>query len=146
MMSEFGSVSSTSTYYIHKLAAVALAKHGENYFNNHVPEDRVISGTRNESKEQRALYLKKNKDSVQALDHLDIDRLWNMLVRYEGKPQGEKNKCPYTKRKDCIDRIVAGGYSVENETAYMNQQEREAEAEAPWRYMTEADTRRTSQR
>ena len=106
-------------YYIDDLAAVSLAKHGENYSNNHVPAGRVIAGAPAKQAQKQA------HPYFFTLDLLDVIRLRHMLVRYEGVQKKYNYK---TNKKNCIVRIIAAGYSVENETAYMNQQKREAEA------------------
>ena len=130
MLTEFGRASSTLAMYdIDDLAAVSLAKHGENYFNNHVPAGRVISlkkkrkadakqaevkqaeedakqAEEEEAKEQRALYLNEAKDSyfvptAETLDRLGLIRVRNLLLRYEGCKRNDQD----TTKKDWT-RIV----------------------------------------
>ena len=48
------------------------------------------------------------------LDRLKVERLWSICKRYEAG----SNSLPYTNKMDCIDRIMAAGYSVEKEMEF----------------------------
>jgi len=130
-------------YYVLDLKDSAIAKHGQQHFDNHVPEGKELSGVaateRAEKEEQERVAAQAARDRAQyavvppeRLLNKGLDQLQAILIRCEGGRQ----KPPYEKSKaGCIERILKAGYDVAAEVAAMEKQkaaddERRAQQEA----------------
>ena len=130
-------------YYVLDLKDAAIAKHGQQHFDNHVPEGKELSGVaateRAEKEEQERVAAQIARDRAQyavvppeRLLNKGLDQLQAILIRCEGGRQ----KPPYEKSKaGCIERILKAGYDVAAEVAAVEKQkaaddERRAQQEA----------------
>lgn len=135
-----GEYTTKTMYYTSDLAAASLKKYGKWHFENKVPEGREISGAKKreadakQEKEQIAYEAARNKEiakreasdpyfvakGAEDLERLKVERLRSICKRYEAG----SNSLPYKNKIDCIDRIMAAGYSVEKETKYVMKQKK----------------------
>lgn len=129
-------------YYVLDLKAAAIAKHGQQHFDNHVPEGKELSGVaakeRAEKGEQERVAAQAASDRApyavvppERLLNKGLDQLQAILIRCEG---GKKlPHCP--SKAGCVERILKAGYDMAAEAAAMARQkaaddERRAQQEA----------------
>jgi hypothetical protein len=116
-------------YYVNDLKDGAIAKHGQDHFDNRVPEGKELSGVaareRAEKEEKDRLAAQAGSDREpyavvppERLGNLGFDGLQALLVRCEGGKIPPFNST----KAGCIERILRAGYDMLAEEAEMGRQ------------------------